>query len=160
MTEWRAAPVFGEREGGARYTVRPSAYGLAEDDRGRLAVVRTPQGIYLPGGGMEKDESPAEAAVRELLEECGLVVRPGLWLTRAVQFLYSKSEKTHFEKLSTFIDVSVESVASSGVEADHELLWTAPDAAHAILSDGSHGWAVEQWRNRLNPGRYGALGLS
>jgi 8-oxo-dGTP diphosphatase len=146
--DWHAAPVFGTREDGVRYTIRPSAYGLAQDDRGRIAVVRTPQGMYLPGGGIETGEAPAEAVVRELMEECGLVVCAGRWLGRAVQFLYSKSERTHFEKWSTFLDVSVESVGSSGVEADHELVWTAPSEASAILTDGSHRWAVEQWISR------------
>ena len=57
--------------------IRPSAYGLIHDDRGRMSVARNPNGFYLPGGGMGDGESPAETIVRESLEECGLVVRLG-----------------------------------------------------------------------------------
>jgi len=147
-TDWQAAPTFGSRDDGAVYTVRPSAYGLAADERGSLALVRTPQGLFLPGGGIERGETPARAVERELLEECGMIVRAGRWSVSAVQFKYSETEHEHFEKRSTFMDVLVERVASSGGEADHELVWMAPESASSTLTDGSHGWAVEQWRLR------------
>src|SRR5688572_18821109 len=71
MTEWTDVPVFGRPPHGPRATVRPSAYGLLVDDDGRLAVVRTPQGWFLPGGGMEAGEAPPDTVAREVLEECG-----------------------------------------------------------------------------------------
>jgi 8-oxo-dGTP diphosphatase len=148
MKDWAEAPVFGTRAEGERYTVRPSAYGLIEDGRGQIAVVRTSHGVFLPGGGIEEGETPEQAVVREALEECGLAVRAGDWATYAVQFIYSESERTHFEKLSTFVDATVEAVASSATEADHELEWVAPEAASRLLTPESHGWAVERWRNR------------
>jgi 8-oxo-dGTP diphosphatase len=147
--KWQEAPVFGIRTETTRYTVRPSVYGLIEDGRGQLALVRTPQGIFLPGGGIEAAETPLQAVVREALEECGLVVRVGSWEIRAVQFCYSETEKTDFEKRCTFVDAMVEAVAPSGTEADHELVWVASDAASAIMSHESHGWAIEAWRGRM-----------
>lgn len=149
MKEWQEAPVFGVRSESERYIIRPSAYGLVEDGRGHLALVRTPQGVFLPGGGIEAGETPAQAVAREALEECGLVVRVGSWATCAVQFCYSGSEKTHFEKRCTFVDAVVEEVAPSGTEADHELVWVAIDAASAIMSHESHGWAIAAWRSRM-----------
>ena len=47
------------------------------DDRGRVLLVRQSYGARLwgiPGGAMEPGESPQAAAVREALEETGLVV--------------------------------------------------------------------------------------
>ncbi len=149
MKEWQEAPVFGTRSESERYTVRPSAYGLIEDGRGQLALVRTPQGVFLPGGGIEADETPAEAVVREALEECGLVVRAASWKICAVQFCYSETERTYFEKRCTFVDAAVEAVAPSGTEADHELIWVASDAASVLMSHESHGWAIAAWRSRI-----------
>ncbi len=149
MKEWHEAPIFGARSESERYTVRPSAYGLIEDGRGQLALVRTPQGIFLPGGGIEAGETPAQAVVREALEECGLVVRAGSWEICAVQFCYSETEKTHFEKRCTFVDAVVRAVATSGTEADHELVWVASATASAIMSHESHGWAIAAWRSRV-----------
>jgi 8-oxo-dGTP diphosphatase len=148
MEDWRDAPVFGVCIEAERYTVRPSAYGLVEDGHGQLAVVRTPQGITLPGGGIEEGETTAQAVVRESLEECGLVVRVGSWAIRAVQFIYSEPERTHFEKWSTFVDATVEAVASSGTEADHELVWMTPETASEVLLAESHRWAVQARLNR------------
>jgi 8-oxo-dGTP diphosphatase len=147
---WRDAPIFGLRSADQEYQVRPSAYGLIEDDQGQLAVVRTPQGIYLIGGGLEGRETPQQAVVREAFEEGGLIVRIGEWSTCAVQLKYAIAERTHFEKLSTFIEATAEAVASSGTEEDHELQWMTPDAAADVLSDESHRWAVGQWRTRLD----------
>jgi 8-oxo-dGTP diphosphatase len=150
MKDWGEAPVFGVPTEGQRYMVRPSAYGLIEDGHGQLAVARTPQGFTLPGGGIEDGETPAQAAAREALEECGLIVRTGLWAIRAVQFTYSESDRAHYEKWSTFLDAVVEAVAHSGTEADHELVWVTPGTAIETLASGSHRWAVESWRH-LNP---------
>src|SRR3954454_20972114 len=111
MDDWSRAPVFGVRIGGEAWGVRPSAYGVVEDDRGQLAVVRTPQGVFLPGGGQERGETPESAVQREAMEECGLGLRLGPWTTRAVQFIYSKQERAHFQKLSTFIDATAEGPA-------------------------------------------------
>jgi 8-oxo-dGTP diphosphatase len=147
MKDWQAAPIFGERSESVRYTLRPGAYVLLEDGRGQLALVRTPQGVFLPGGGIEANETPQQAATREVLEECGLVVRVGHWETWAVQFCYSESEKIYFEKRCTFIDAVVESVASK-TEADHELLWVASATAPELMTHESQRWAIEVWRSR------------
>ena len=148
MRDWAQVPVFGARAEAERYTVRPSAYGLIDGGRGQLAVVRTSHGVFLPGGGIEEGETPEQAVVREALEECGLAVRAGDWAIHAVQFIYSESERTHFEKLSTFVDATVEAVASSATEADHTPEWMAPEAASRLLSPESHRWAVDCWRSK------------
>ncbi|MCS6798014.1 MAG: (deoxy)nucleoside triphosphate pyrophosphohydrolase [Myxococcota bacterium] len=57
------------------------AAAVVERD-GRLLLTRRREGSHLsgywefPGGKLEQGESPAEAVMRECLEECGLRVRP------------------------------------------------------------------------------------
>ena len=59
---------------------RIAAYGLCRDDTGRVLLVRASSGSqhpgrwFLPGGGVEHGEHPADAAVREIEEETGLRV--------------------------------------------------------------------------------------
>jgi 8-oxo-dGTP diphosphatase len=53
---------------------------VARDDRGRVLLVQQRGGPFkgewlLPGGGVEGTETPEQAAVREVREECGLEVR-------------------------------------------------------------------------------------
>ena len=49
----------------------------------RILYVRKPKARWtLPGGKVEANESPAEAAVRELREETGLILRELAYITR------------------------------------------------------------------------------
>ena len=142
---WRDVPRFGTRSESKRLIVRPSAYGFILNRDGRLAVVRSPEGTFLPGGGIEEGETPEEAVVRETLEECGLVVHVGECVSRAVQLVVV--EDVLLEKRSLFFDARIES-ESSRVEHGHETMWVAPAAADRLLSRESQSWAVRDWMER------------
>jgi len=129
--------------GGARYRVRPSAYAVILDGAGAVAVVFTPEGVFLPGGGVEAGETPAQAVARETLEECGLVVRPEGELGRAVQLAYSVKERRYYEKRSVFFRAVVEGQGVA-VEVDHRLVWLEPSAAAAQMSHESHAWVLRE----------------
>jgi 8-oxo-dGTP pyrophosphatase MutT (NUDIX family) len=63
---------------GAKALLSPVAFGanaLALDETGRVLLVRHRYmpGWHLPGGGVKRAEPPAEAVIRELREETGLV---------------------------------------------------------------------------------------
>lgn len=63
---------------GGRYRRTEGAHVLASDDAGRLLVVKTTYlgpGWMLPGGRVERGETPHGAAARETREETGLEVR-------------------------------------------------------------------------------------
>lgn len=56
----------------------PSAAGIVRDDEGRVLLqLRSDTGTWgVPGGALDPDEQPAQACVREIHEETGLIVRP------------------------------------------------------------------------------------
>jgi ADP-ribose pyrophosphatase YjhB (NUDIX family) len=62
---------------------RLAAYGICVDDAGRLLLARAAPSItlrgrwFLPGGGVQHGEHPAESLVREVEEESGLRVELG-----------------------------------------------------------------------------------
>jgi ADP-ribose pyrophosphatase YjhB (NUDIX family) len=63
---------------GGRYRRSEGAHVLVRDDAGRILVVRTTYlgpGWMLPGGRVEKSETPHAAAARETREETGIEVR-------------------------------------------------------------------------------------
>lgn len=144
-----ARPVFGPREAGRDYVVRPGAYGLLLNARGEIALVRTSGGAFLPGGGVEAGESPEEALVREMREECGLSVRPAGRFAEAVQLVYSPSERAHFEKPSVFIEAAESGERGAPGEPGHALEWVPIASAAARLALESHAYAVAEFARRL-----------
>jgi 8-oxo-dGTP diphosphatase len=126
---------------GRAYVRRPSAYALVRNVEGELAVVRTPHGCFLPGGGMEPDETPQQTVEREAREECGFVLKPGAVTGKAIQFVYSTEEEEYFEKICEFVNAELVGTVASA-EEDHELVWLSLDQAFASLSHESHRWAV------------------
>lgn len=62
---------------GGRYRRTEGAHVFVTDDEGRILVVRTTYlgpGWMLPGGRLERDETPHDGAARETREETGLEV--------------------------------------------------------------------------------------
>jgi 8-oxo-dGTP diphosphatase len=151
MSEWIDAPVFGHAPDGTRPTLRPSAYALVSDADGRIAVVRTPQGLYLPGGGMDAGETVEDTVVREVREECGLVVRAASWRTRAVDIVFARAEQGWFEKRSTFVEATVVGDPVPAVDVDHALEWITPALASSALALPAHRWAAARWAGRSRP---------
>jgi 8-oxo-dGTP diphosphatase len=147
--DWAGAPLFGAALQETHWVIRPSVYALVADGAGRVAIVRSVDGIFLPGGGIEPGEGVEEALRREALEECGFDLRVGSWALRAVQFAYSRSAETHFEKRSRFIECAIEGPTRAAREPGHELIWAHPPAAVRMLSHESHAWAVTRWAARV-----------
>ena len=127
---------------------RPSAYAIVPGDEGRLALVRTTKGWFLPGGGIEPGESPADAVVREVREECGLGLEPGKELGRASEIVRSETEDTWFEKRCTFVLAAVGALGLDCSEDHHALTWLVPEAAVGLFVHESHRWAIERWLAR------------
>jgi 8-oxo-dGTP pyrophosphatase MutT (NUDIX family) len=58
----------------------PGVAAIIRDDAGRILVQRTKSGYWnLPAGAIDPGEKPAQAIVREIFEETGLIARP-VWL--------------------------------------------------------------------------------
>jgi 8-oxo-dGTP pyrophosphatase MutT (NUDIX family) len=63
---------------GSQLLLVPSVTGIIYDERGRVLLVNhADRGLWVaPGGSIEPNESPADATVREVWEETGLVTEP------------------------------------------------------------------------------------
>jgi 8-oxo-dGTP diphosphatase len=142
--DWLSVPHFGSRPDAGHFIVRPSAYRFAVDRDGRLAVVRDADGVFLPGGGIEPGETPEQAVIRELLEECGLLIEIGACVARAVQ-LAPAADGTTFEKRSYFFDARIGTRRPAAMLPGHETLWVVPLRAAELLSHESQAWAVRTW---------------
>src|SRR5690348_13531588 len=91
-------PEFGSHVVGADYIIRPGGYAVVSNETGEIAVVRTPKGYFLPGGGQEPAETLEQAAVRETLEECGLQVEITGSLGTANELVFKASQDAYYRK--------------------------------------------------------------
>ena len=141
--------MFGAPPTGSAAIVRPSAYGIVVDAQGRVAVVHTPIGLSLPGGGRDATEPAEVTVVRETREECGLDIRVGAWRRAAVEHVFSTAERVQFEKHNIFCDATVLGEPGESSEPDHVLEWVLVSEAAARLVPVSHRWAVAEWSRSL-----------
>ena len=130
--------------------LRPGGYAVIFSDRGEVAVVSTPLGVVLPGGGQNGDESPEDAAVREVEEECGLRITLGPRVGVADELVFAADEQTHYRKRCTFFLARVIGRSGPG-EPDHELVWLAPQDAVGMVLHGSQRWAVAEAERLSRP---------
>jgi ADP-ribose pyrophosphatase YjhB (NUDIX family) len=108
-----------------------------------------------PGGFLEIDETVREAAVRETLEEIGVIVEPG-----EIVGLYSRPE-------AAIVVVAFEATIVGGEpRTTREALEVRPFAPEAIpwpeIAFRTSEWALRDWLRRarpdLHPGPYGGPG--
>jgi len=137
-------PVFGTRVEGCSYIVRPSAYALVQIAGGEFALVKTPRGYYLPGGGVEAGETSDAAVEREAKEEGGLILKPRASIGKAIEIVYSAEEAACFEKQCEFFEAELIGQVLAH-EQDHELRWVTLDDAVTLLSHESHRWALRRY---------------
>jgi len=138
-------PQFGNRIAGIWYHPRPGSYGVLIGPDGRLAIVRTPKGDHLPGGGRLPGEPPEQTLRREALEEIGLLPGKISLIGEAWEYVYAAEEETYYCKQGIFFHGSAGEFVETGQESDHELVWLLPQNSLETLIHGSHRWAVRQF---------------
>jgi 8-oxo-dGTP pyrophosphatase MutT (NUDIX family) len=143
--------TFGIAAPGADYILRPGGYAIFFNAAREVAIVSTPSGLVVPGGGQNEGERPEDAAVREVEEECGLRILLGRRLGIVDELVFAADEGKHYRKRCTFFLAEVMS-ASGRAEADHELLWMSPRDAAAKVHHASQRWAVSEAIRRTTCG--------
>jgi 8-oxo-dGTP diphosphatase len=131
-------PTFGAKVRGWDYTGRPGAYALiVRDDK--ILIVDENSGWFLPGGGLEDEESPVEALHREVLEETGFEIDTPTPLTRVCQYMISQSDETAYAKDCHIFSAEI----AAQPEAGHcELRWVSPQEAVDKLAHECFQWLV------------------
>lgn len=140
---------FGAKETGKEYIVRPGTYGigfgmkegniiepLVIDDPSKLkkldkelierlhvAIVKTPRGYFLPGGGIEEGENHRLCLEREFIEETGYKVQSQSYLGIARLAGITPKSKRYVELEGHFYIVDIIEYIGGQCEDDHEFMW-------------------------------------
>src|SRR5262249_17781702 len=94
--------VFGAQVEGHTFHMRRAVYAVIRDSKGRVAAVRSRGNLFLPGGGIEGGETPEQALVREVEEECAQRLHIAGKIGEALQYFYAPSEHTYFAMHAIF----------------------------------------------------------
>jgi 8-oxo-dGTP diphosphatase len=129
-------PVFGARNGALPQKTRPCAYAVITNSQGLVAGVRESGRLFLPGGGIERPETPAEAVHRELREELGCRVHLAERIGHALQYFATDG---YCQALyATFYAGELGEVIAATHEL--ELEWAPPDQ----FFHAHHTWAAQK----------------
>ena len=134
---------FGSRLDGIDYIDRRGAYAVIENNDKQIAVIETGYGYFLPGGGIDCDETEVDALKRELMEEIGYQVSVLAELGAAVEFIKAAREEKYYQIRSKFYKAQLDSKIGEGIEQDHRLVWLLQEDALKLLTRQSQVWAVQ-----------------
>jgi 8-oxo-dGTP pyrophosphatase MutT (NUDIX family) len=116
---------------GHDYVLIPCAAALIRDETGRVLLVRHVEGRWqLPGGAIDPDESPAEAARRECLEEASVEIEVGRVVGAfggpGYRVTYANGDEVGV--VSTVFEAEiVAGTPQAGDDETVEVRWFAPD---------------------------------
>jgi ADP-ribose pyrophosphatase YjhB (NUDIX family) len=127
----------------SRYSRIEGAHVLVRDADGRILVVRTTYlgpGWMLPGGRVERRETPHAGAARETHEETGLDVRVGRLLLVDATYARSVSFVFAAELVGGELAPALGEIAEAGWLTRQEIAETSPRLDRLLeLIDGAEG---------------------
>ncbi len=129
---------------GFAYLDRPGVYAVLENTDKQVAIIETSKGYFLPGGGIDNNETDTDALKCELLEEIGFHVTVVAKLGETIEYLKAASYAESFRIYSHFYKVNLVSKIGVGIEEDHQLVWLSPEKAVKMLVRRSQVWAVQR----------------
>lgn len=135
--------IFGEKLENIEYIDRRAVYGIVVNDEGEIAVIKTPTGYFLPGGGVENFETHVECLQREFFEETGYEAEVEKFIGRASLYHTSRTNQ-YLHGIGYFYTASLICKAGYKSEKDHELLWVEPDQCIKCLFLEHQAWAVSK----------------
>ncbi len=146
MTE---IPQFGTKPEN-EYKNRPGAYGIIFNEEKKILAFRAKvQTRYdLPGGGIDANEDPIAALIREAREEGGCVLADIRYLGKANQF-YLNTDIGPLNKQGNFYTAQLIDMNSSDAIEYNEANWLTPDEFIEYAAAEFQGWAVKMAKNKI-----------
>ncbi len=136
--------TFGSKKRTVHYVLRPSCYVIIfHSSSSKIAVIQKGDRYFLPGGGMEGNETKEECLHRELLAELGWAIEIDQYIGNAARYFYAEKEDTYYLNNGFFYIANMVQKQTENCEDDHVLRWMSPLLAVRLLVHDHQKWAVE-----------------
>lgn len=139
---------FGFKNETFTYIDRYAVYGLLIEDQ-NILVVRTPRGYFLPGGGIQSNETHSECLQREMLEETGYDVEIISYVGTSVLHDKSPKDDRYYNMYGSFYLI-VKTDEKEKVEIDHQSEFMPLDEAIQKLKLIHQVWAIKKIYDRIS----------
>lgn len=114
--------TFGSKKRTVHYVLRPSCYTVIFNDTcSKIAIIEKRDRFFLPGGGMEGDETKDACLHRELLEELGWAIEIDQYIGNAARYFYAEKEDTYYLNDGFFYIANMVQKQTENCEEDHVL---------------------------------------
>lgn len=133
--------IFGKKEENVSYRDRHGAYLIAIQNGG-VALIRTPKGLFLPGGGKEANETDAETIVRECLEETGCIAVVEQLVCTAETYMVHP-EIGYFHPVQHYYVGQLSNPIQEPQNSDHCLEWGILELTKGNLFVSMQNWALD-----------------
>ncbi|HEK9099158.1 NUDIX domain-containing protein [Bacillus pfraonensis] len=138
-------PSFGYKKENQHYILRPSCYVVIFNEHyTEIAIIKKGTKYFLPGGGMENDETQETCLHRELLEELGWRIEIKQYIGNAERYFYAEKEDIYYLNDGYFYLCKQIDEQTDRMEQDHMLHWLSPSEAQHLLIHEHQQWAVKQ----------------
>lgn len=139
--------VFGNKAP-VPYYDRKGAYLIPVKDN-KIAVVKTPKGLFFLGGGLENSETDKACIRRECLEEAGITVTIGEKICSAETFT-AHPRLGPFHPIQTYYTGEILKQVQAPLEKDHILLICSFRELEGKLFAEMQNWALREfWKKHL-----------
>ncbi len=147
MKQIKIDKTFGTKLENVSYYDRKGAYLLIVAQN-KAAVVRTPKGYFLLGGGVEAGEDHEACIRREAHEEIGFDVEIVNFFASADQYGYHE-KYGHMHPIQAYYGGKLVKKVMEPIELDHELVWIPVDQIESLMYLELQAWALRQYADHM-----------
>ncbi|MCG8397596.1 NUDIX domain-containing protein [Bacillus atrophaeus] len=138
--------VFGLKKEEAVYEPRTGVYAVIfHPSLDQVGLIRTDCGkLFLPGGGIEGQETHEQCLEREAREEMGSAISVGAYIGSAKRYFYSTKEHKDSLSIGHFYICKKGEKICEPTEEDHHYEWVPSEDAIGGLFHEHQSWAVRE----------------
>lgn len=135
----------GTRIEGINYRERIGAYALILDLENKIALVKRDNNYFLPGGGVENDETYEECLKRECSEELGYDIETVQYIGKLSNYTKSIKHNEYLKLVGHFYIGKLLDRNNLKIEEDHELVWIFIKEAAEIMQEEFQAHAIREY---------------